>query len=77
MWLARGMPSIASQLSSQVEQLQKAQREGLLMQLIGIQFLSGQGIALRGYSESEGNLRQLLLAWNENYGVLNNWIKVN
>lgn len=64
-WMAQGMPTIASRLSSQMQQIQKTRREGLLLQLKGLRFLTRQGVAIRAYHESEGNLQQLLLTWSE------------
>lgn len=59
-WSARYKPTIAAELSSQLLKLQQLRREGLLMQLRAILFLTRQGIAIRGHTESEGNLYQLL-----------------
>lgn len=75
--MAQGMPTITSQLSSQMQQLQKTRREGLLMQLKGLRFLTCQGIAIRGHHESEGNLPQLLHTWSENNESIKNWIQEN
>ena len=58
-WNARYKPTIAAELSSQLLKLQRLRREGLLMQLRAILFLTSQGIAIRGHTESEGNLQQL------------------
>ena len=71
------MPTIVSQLSSQMQKLQTTRREGLLMQLKGLRFLTRQGIAIRGHHESEGNLQQLLITWSENNESIKNWIKEN
>ena len=65
-WMARGRPTVAAQLHSQLQQLQHIRRQGLLTQLRAIQFLTRQGIALRGHKESEGNLHQLQLMWSQN-----------
>ena len=45
--------------------LQKPRREGLLMQLKGLRFLTHQGTAIRGHHESEGNLQHLCLDYME------------
>ena len=65
-------PSISMQLSSQVTNLQRVKRSGLLLML---RFLLRQGIAIRGHFEEEGNLRQLLLAWSNNCTDLREWNK--
>ena len=76
-WAACGRPTIAGQLNAQIAQLQEDRREGLLAQLAGIQFLTRQGIAIRGHTESEGNLAQLLLMQSRNNEVVKRWIKEN
>ena len=68
-------PSISTQLSSQVSNLQRIRRSGLLLMLQGRRCLRRQGIAIRGHFEEEGNLRQLLLAWSNNHTDLWNGIK--
>ena len=75
--MARGMPTIASQLSSEVKKIQKTRSDSLLMQLKAIKYITRQGLALRGNNEEEGNLPQLLLAWSENHDCMKNWIKGN
>ena len=40
-----------------------------------MKFLLRQGIALRGHSENEGNLPQLLSAWTGNSAILKQWVK--
>ena len=45
-WMARGKPTIESQISSQVAQQQSLRRQGLLVQLRAIVYLTRQGIAL-------------------------------
>ncbi len=76
-WIARCMPTITTQLSSQMAEAQKTRREGLVVQLKAIKYLTRQGLALRGNDEEEGNLSQLLLAWSENNDCLKEWIKEN
>ena len=76
-WMARGRPTIAVQLHSQLRQLQHARRQGLLAQLRAIQFLTRQGIALRGHKESEGNLHQLLVMWSKNDKIVESWLREN
>ena len=68
---------IAVQLNSQMEQLQRDRREGLLAQLAGIRFLARQGLALRGHGPSEGNLNQLLLMQSNTNVIVKKWIKKN
>ena len=63
-WITRGKPTIAAELSSQLSKFQQWRREELLMQLRAILFLTRQGIAIRGHTESEENLQQLLKVWS-------------
>ena len=74
-WKSLGKPSIAEQLSSATRQLQASRRQALLKQLLAIQYLARQGIALRGHSDMEGNLMQLLLAWAKDCAELKKWVQ--
>ena len=76
-WMARGKPTIESQINSQIAQQQSLRRQGLLVQLRAIVYLTRQGIALRGHSESEGNLPQLLKMWGKDNEVIANWLREN
>ena len=40
-----------------------------------MKFLLRQGIVLRGHSEYEGNLPQLLSAWTVTSAILKHWVK--
>ena len=40
-----------------------------------MKFLLRRVIALRGHSENEGNLPQLLSAWTVNSAILKHWVK--
>ena len=68
-------PSIREQLSSQGAKVQETRRLGLVKQLEAMKFLLRQGIALRGHSEEEGNLRQLLTTWSKDNAVVKSWIE--
>ena len=57
------MPTIKTQLASQLANEQVRCRQALLLQLRAILFLTRQGIALCGHTESEGNLTQLMQMW--------------
>ena len=74
-WHSQNSPTIAAQLSSQEDRVQTTRRAGFLKQLTGMRFLLRQGIALRGHSELEGNLPQLLSAWAGDCEVLKQWMK--
>ena len=73
-WISKGKETVATQLSSQLQQEQRMRRDGLLFQLKALRFLCRQGIAIRGHHETEGNLQQLLLAC-EDHQSLQKWIK--
>ena len=52
-WVAPGHTTISGHLNAQMDQLQKEWRDGLLAQLAGLRFLTRQGIAIQGHTESE------------------------
>ena len=58
-------PTITAQLNSQAKREQKENRDMLLKQLSSLRYLARQGLAIRGHSEKEGNLMQLLLLGSE------------
>ena len=68
-------PSVVEQISSEVAKVQAARRAGLLKQLEAMRFLLRQGIALRGHSEEEGNLHQLLTVWSGDRTAMKSWIE--
>ena len=53
-------PSVAAQLSTKVLLDQEKHRNLLLKQLDCLQYLTRQGIAVRGHHDEDGNLYQLL-----------------
>lgn len=57
---SRNQPHIGNLISQQFTDDQGKHRASLLSELSAIKFLTRQGIALRGHTESESNLRQLL-----------------
>ena len=65
-WSTVSRPTVAQQLSNESAKILANRRLGLLNQLSAMKFLLRQGIALRGHSESEGNIPQLLSAWTVN-----------
>ena len=68
-------PSTNEQLSSQAAKVQAIRRAGLMKQLEAMKFLLRQGIALRGHSEEEGNLYQLLTTWSSDCAGIKSWIE--
>ena len=76
-WTARGQATIESRLQSQLAQSQLTRRQGLLAQIRAIVFLCRQGIALRGNTEKEGNLSQLLHAMSKGNTVIQAWLRNN
>jgi len=68
-------PSIQEQLSTQGAKVQENRRLGLVKQLEAMKFLLRQGIALRGHSEEEGNLQQLLKTWSKDNAVIKSWVE--
>ena len=53
---------------------QKVHREMLLKQLSSLKYLLRQGMAIRGHSEMEGNLIQLLLLRSDDIPELRTWV---
>ena len=76
-WMTRGKTTIEAQITLQRAQLQITRRQGLLFQLKAIVFLTRQGIAIRGQTESEGNLTQLLRTWSKDNEVVKSYIREN
>ena len=76
-WMARGKPTIESQLASQLAKAQMIRMQGLMLQLRAIVFLACQGIPVLGHTESKGNLHQLMQAWGKDNDVLSNYLKEN
>ena len=68
---------VTSQLVSAAKKEQSKRRGALVKQLYCIRYLLRQGLALRGYKESEGNLYQLLLMWSCYDSSFKKWIKEN
>ena len=65
-WKIIQQPSIDVQFNLQMSTLRASRRQGLLNQLRALQYLLRQGIAIRGHTEFEGNLYQLLKVWANN-----------
>ena len=74
-WASIGKTSIQEQLITQAARIQATLRSGLLKQIAAIMFLLQQGIALRGHTEEEGNLSQLLAVWSEDNANVRDWMK--
>lgn len=68
---------ISQQLSSQLQKEQSYRRQALLKQLHCLRFLLRQGLAIRGHTEVEGNLQQLLIMWSAYDSSLKRWLKEN
>ena len=71
-------PTIMQQLSVESIKVQTQRRMGLLKQLGAMKFLLRQGLSLRGHTEHEGNLPQLLSTWREvtDSAHLKHWIEM-
>ena len=73
-WKIIQQPSIDVQFNSQMSKLQASRRQGLLKQLCALQYLLRQGIAIRGHTEVEGNLYQLLKVWANDNSDITHWL---
>ena len=60
-WQLQERVPINAQLNTQIEKMQSVRRKALLKQLQCLRFLLRQGLSLRGHTETEENLYQLLL----------------
>ena len=67
-------PSVAGQLSSQILEQQAVRRACFMIQLSSLKMLLRQGLAIRGHTEEEGNLQQLLRLRMEDNPDLKMWI---
>ena len=61
-------------ISSQLTNLQAPRRAGLLKQITSLHFLLRQGLAIRGHSEDEENLSQLLKLRTEDSDTVQAWL---
>ena len=68
-------PSVAAQLSRQVESDQLKRRDAFLKQLSSLKYLVRQGLAVRGHVEEDGNLQQLVKCRSEDVASLEEWLK--
>ena len=73
-WKIIQQPSIDVQFNSQMSTLRASCRQGLLKQLRALQYLLRQGIAIRGHTEVEGNLYQLLKVWANDNSDITHWL---
>ena len=70
-WSYMKKPSIVVQLST-VQQDKR--HRGLLIQLEAMRLLLRQGIALRGHTDKESNLYQLLSSWSKDNEYAKQWL---
>ena len=68
-------PSIVEQLSLQADKTKAENRKMLLKLVSSLKFLLRQGLAIRGHSESEGILFQLLFLRGEDDPPLRRWLQ--
>ena len=73
-WNLRRTPSVGALLCSRIAKDQLSQRSGLVKQLEAMKFLLRQGISLRGHTEDEGNLNQLLVSWSKDDKSIQDWL---
>lgn len=67
--------NVAAQINSQHKEEQKTSQLMLLKILSSLQYLSRQGLAIRGHSADEGNFQLLLRLRSEDNADLSKWIK--
>ena len=61
-------------ISTQLSTLQATRREELLKQISSFSFLLTRGLAIRGHTEEEGNLNQLLKLRMEDSDSMHSWV---
>ena len=67
--------SIGAMLSASVQSGQELNRKLLLKQLSSLRYLLRQGLAIRGHTDYDGNLVQLLMLRSEDCNGLNSWLQ--
>ena len=73
-WKIIQQPSIDMEFSSQMSTLRASRRQGFLKQLCALQYLLCQGIVIRGHTEVESNLYQLLKVWANDNSDITHWL---
>ena len=68
-------PSIAAQLSTKILMDQEKHRDLLLKQFHSLQYLTRQGLAIRGHGDEDGNLHQLLKCRAHDITGIEQWIE--
>ena len=68
-------PSVAAQLSTKILMDQEKRRNLLLKQLDCLQYLTRQGLAVRGHHDEYGNLHQLLKCKADDITGMQQWIE--
>ena len=76
-WELHKLPSVSEQLSSLVKRGQAVRRQGLLKLLHCLRYLVRQGLAIRGHTEVEGNLYQLLILLSAFDSDVKNFLSAN
>ena len=61
-------------LSTQQQRLQATRREGLVQLTTSLMYLLRQGLAIRGHTEVEGNLYQLLKLRSDDSNIVKEWL---
>lgn len=73
-WQLQERVPINAQLNTQIEKMQSVRRKALLKQLQCLRFLLRQGLSLRGHTETEGNLYQLLTMMSIESSEISSWL---
>ena len=73
-WERRRCSSAVTLLSTQHASDQKNRFSNLCTQIGSLRFLARQGLAIRGHTEKEGNLVQLMLLGSQDCAILQSWL---
>ena len=72
---AEGTPAVHVQLDNHISQQQKCRRNMFIKEVATLRTLLRQGLAVRGHSENEGNLYQILKLLGEDCPDMNMWLR--
>jgi hypothetical protein len=75
-WMRRSHPTAATLVDLQYAANQTDRTASLTDQLSSLQYLARQGLALRGHTEDEGNLQQLLKLRSHDLPRLTKWLEI-
>jgi hypothetical protein len=73
-WQRRTLPTAATLISSQHAAVQRERFASLCAQISSLRYLARQGLAMRGHTDNEGNLQQLIALRSSDAPRLRSWL---